>query len=110
MKESKLIKGLLAAVVIVALGAPAYATADSSNLKGKSVKVSYADLNLEKVEGAKALYRRLQQASRKVCDIRSLHTEGSLKRFAEARQCYDDTLSEAVAELDNRLLTQLHTT
>lgn len=108
MKESKLLKGLLAAIVIVALGAPAYATADASDFKGKSVKVSYADLNLEKVEGVRALYRRLQQASRQVCDIRGLHEEGSLKRVAEGRQCYEKTLSRSVAKIGNRLLTQIH--
>lgn len=109
MKESKLFKGLLAAIVVVALGAPAYATADaSSDLKGKSVKVSYADLNLEKYEGAKALYRRLQQASKQACNVRSLHEEGSLSRFNEGRQCYRETLSEAVAEIDNDLVTQIH--
>ena len=65
MKESKLAGSLLAAIIVVALGAPAIASADAkSDLQGVSVKVSYADLNLEKQEGAKALYRRLQQASR----------------------------------------------
>ncbi len=109
MKESKLFKGLLAAIVIVALGSPAYVTADaSSKLIGKSVKVSYSDLNLEKYDGAKALYRRLQQASKQACDIRSLREKGSLSRFTEDRQCYRDTLSEAVAEIDNDLVTQIH--
>ena len=109
MKESKLFKGLLAAIVLVALGAPAYATADaSSQLQGKSVKVSYGDLNLEKYEGAKALYRRLQQASKQACNVRSLREEGSLIRVAEGRQCYLDTLSKAVAEIDNELLTKIH--
>jgi UrcA family protein len=108
MKESKLFKGLLAAIVIVALGAPGYATADASGLKGKSVKVSYADLNLEKYEGAKTLYRRLQQASKQACDARPLREEGSMSRFNEGRRCYRDTLSEAVANIDNDLLTQIH--
>lgn len=109
MKESKLFKGLLATIVIVALGAPAYATVDaSSQLQGKSVKVSFADLNLEKYEGAKVLYRRLQQASRQACDVRSFREEGSLIRIAEGRRCYLDTLSKAVAEIDNELLTQIH--
>ena len=70
MKESKLFKSLLAAIVVVALSAPTIASADGKNeLKGVSVKVSYADLNLEKQEGAKALYRRLQQASKRACDV-----------------------------------------
>jgi hypothetical protein len=84
MKESKLYKSLLATIVVVALGAPAIASADAtSELQGKSVKVSYADLNMGKQEGAKTLYRRLQQ-------------------------CYNDALSEAVEELDNELLTKIH--
>lgn len=108
MKESRLFKAIFATIVIVVLGAPAYATADAGDLKGKAVKVSYADLNLEKYEDAKALYRRLQQASKQACDVRSLYEEGSLSRVAEGRQCYRDTLSEAVAEIDNDLLTEIH--
>ena len=84
MKESKLIKGLLATIIVVALGAPAIASADAkSDLAGVSVKVSYADLNLEKQEGAKALYRRLQQASRQACDVRGFQNAGSAKRIAD---------------------------
>jgi UrcA family protein len=109
MKESKIYKSLLATIVVVALGAPAIASADAtSELQGKSVKVSYADLNMGKQEGAKTLYRRLQQASKQACDVRSLQQEGSLKRLGEAKQCYNDALSEAVEELDNELLTKIH--
>ncbi len=109
MKESKLFKGFLAGIIIVALGAPAYVTAaDKSDLNGVSVKVSYGDLNLEKYEGAKALYRRLQQASRQACGLRSFSRERSLKSHTEELDCYGNALSEAVAEIDNDLLTQIH--
>jgi UrcA family protein len=109
MKETKMFKGLLATIVIVALGAPAYVTAaDKSDLKGFTVKVSYADLNLEKYEGAKALYRRLQQASKQACGVRSFREEGSLRATSEGEKCYRNTLSEAVAEIDNDLVTQIH--
>ncbi len=108
MKESKLYKGLMATIIVVALGAPAIASADAkSELQGVSVKVSYADLNLEKQEGAKALYRRLQQASRQACDVRGLDTEWT-KNMRDGRQCYQQALSEAVAEVDNELLSQIH--
>lgn len=108
MKESKLYKGLLATIIAFALGAPAIASADAnSELKGVAVKVSYADLNLEKQEGAKALYRRLQQASRQVCDVRGLDTEWA-KNMRNERQCYQQALSEAVAEVDNELVTAIH--
>jgi UrcA family protein len=109
MKESKLYKSLLATIVVVALGAPAIASADArSELQGRSVKVSYADLNLEKQEGAKALYRRLQQASKQACDVGSLHEEGSVKRLGEARQCYNSALTKAVQKVDNELVSQIH--
>ena len=108
MKESKLFRTILATIVVVALGAPAYATADANDLKGKAVKVSYADLNLEKYEGAKVLYHRLQQASKQACFVRGIYEIGSLTRFAEGRRCYRDTLTRAVAEIDSELLTQIH--
>jgi len=109
MKESKLFKGLLATIIVVALGAPAFASADAkSELKGVSIKVSYDDLNLEKQEGAKALYRRLKQASRQACDYRGMKVAGSLKRMTQTKQCYRETLTEAVVELNNELVTELH--
>ena len=78
MKESKFVKGLTAAIVVVALGAPAFASADpKSDLQGVSVKVAYGDLNLEKEAGAEALYRRLKNASKEACDVRSLKVTGS---------------------------------
>ena len=109
MKKSKLFKSLLATIVVVALGAPTVASADAKgDLKGVSVKVSYADLNLEKQEGAKALYRRLQQASRQVCDYRGLKILGSIRQLAKAQQCYREALSVAVENLDNERVTEIH--
>ena len=109
MQESKLIKSLLATVVVVALGAPAISFSDDKNeLKGVSVKVSYADLNLEKQEGARALYRRLQQASKQACDFHGSNIGGSVVRFAAMRRCYQEALSAAVEKIDNELVTNIH--
>ena len=109
MKESKLYKGLMATIIIVALGAPVIASADAgSELKGTAVKISYADLNLEKQEGAKALYRRLQQASKQACGYRRLGVAGSIQAKIEAEQCYRDALSALVEKLDSELVTQIH--
>ena len=109
VKKSKLFKGILPAIIIIALGAPTYATADaSSDLEGKSVTVSYADLNLDQYDGAKTLYRHLQQASKQACDVQSWREAGSLSLFAEGRQCYRETLSGAVGEINNDQLTQIH--
>jgi len=109
MKESKLFKGLLATIIVFALGAPTIASAgDKSELQGVSVKVSYADLNLEKQEGAKALYRRLRQASKQACDYRGLKVAGSIRQAVETQRCYHKALTEAVADLDNEMVTELH--
>ena len=109
MKESNLLKGIPAILAVFALGAPALAVADAtSGLKGASVKVSYGDLDLEKSEGARILYRRLQQASKQVCDAQGPGDNRSAQDAYEARRCYKDALSDAVAKIDNDLLTQLH--
>ena len=109
MKESKLNSGLLAAIAAVALAAPAIAIADAkSELQGVSVKVSYADLNLEKRQGAETLYRRLVNASKQACDMHGLRNAGSVRRITEQKQCFRESLAAAVEELDNVHLTQLH--
>jgi UrcA family protein len=109
MKKSKLFKSLLTSIIVITLSAPAIGLADAkSELKGKSVKVTFADLDLTKQEGAKALYRRLQQASKQACDVRGLKVEGTLKRISEARQCYREALTGAVEKVDSKLVTQIH--
>jgi UrcA family protein len=109
MKELKLYKSLLTVAVIVALGVPTIASAgDRSDLKGVSVKVSYADLNATTEKDALSLYRRLKQASKQVCDYRRLSIAGSAKRMAEMNQCYREALSAAVRQVDNELVTNIH--
>ena len=109
MKESKLFRSLLAIVIVVALGAPTFAsTGAKSDPQGVSVKVSFADLNLEKQEGAKVLYRRLQHASKQACGFRELKVGGSLNRMSEAQRCYREALSAAVEKIDSDLVTQIH--
>ncbi len=109
MKESKLMRGLIAAVVFIALSAPAIASVTpEGHLKGKSVKVTYADLNLEKEAGAKVLYRRLQQASKQACGVEKVRTAGSIRVLAEMQRCYKKTLTAVVKKIDSAELTKIH--
>ena len=109
MKESKLFKSLLATSFVVALGAPAIASAGNMNeVEDVLIRVSYADLNVEKERGAQTLYRRLKQASKKVCDYRGLNITGSVGRLMETRRCYREALSAAVEKIDNEMVTNLH--
>ena len=114
MKESKLFKSLVATFVVVVLGGPALVLADTpSYVQDAKAIVSYADLNLENEEGLRELYQRLQYASKEICIIiASSNTAESIiinsSRRRATRQCYRDTLSNAVDNFDNEDLTRLH--
>jgi len=105
---SKLLKSLVATFMIFALGAPAIASA-SDSLEGTAVKVSFADLNIEKAAGAKALYHRLQSAAKEACGVESLKNEGSVKQIAQSRSCYRKALDSAVAKIGNENVSNIHT-
>ena len=106
MKESKFVKGVVATVAVIAFSVPAISSADE--LKGRSEKVSYADLDVQKEEGAAVLYRRLQQASKRVCGVDANMSAGSVREMSYKRQCYRDTLDRSVAKADNPALTAVH--
>ncbi len=113
MKDSKLFKGLVATLVVFVLCGPVVVLADTANyFKDAKATVSYADLNLEDEEGVRALYRRLQYASKTVCTLASPKIAGSyivkLSRQQATRQCYRETLFNAVDKFDNEDLTRIH--
>ena len=109
MNESKLFKGVIAAVVVVAFSLPASAFADSAaKLNGATEKVRYSDLNVEKQAGAEQLYRRLQLASKRVCGVESLKVAGSIRAVSQSRRCYREALDAAVAKMDNATLIKIH--
>lgn len=109
MKESKLIRSLLTAVVIAVLAAPTITCAgDRNDLKGVSMKVSYADLKVNNEKDAKVLYRRLKQASKYVCEYRRLNVAGSVGRMADLERCYAQALAAAVDQIDNDWVTNIH--
>jgi len=107
MKESKLIKGVITAVAVVTFCLPAIASADSG-IKGKSEKVSFSDLNVSKQEGAEQLYSRIQQASKRVCDVEPLSVSRSVKELSQSMRCYRQTVNATVAKIDSGALTAIH--
>jgi UrcA family protein len=106
MKESKLVKGVVATVAVIAFSLPAIASAD--DLAGRSEKVTYSDLNVEKEAGAQSLCRRIQQAAKRVCGVESLKVAGNLRQLSQQKNCYRDALDATVAKIDNAALTELH--
>ncbi len=113
MKESKLLKSLVATFVVIVLSGPAVVQAAgtiSYNDDGNAV-VSYADLNLESEEGVRVLYRRLQRASRELCSATPPQVAGRVPKIylqQETRQCFREALSNAVDKFDNEDLTHIH--
>ena len=115
MKESKLFKSLVAISVVIVFSGPVGVLASTPNYIQANITVSYADLNLENEEGVRVLYQRLQRATNKVCSTRLLEIPGSLSvslqsgTKQEIRQCYRESLSNAVEKIDNVILTRIHT-
>lgn len=104
----KLIVVGTSALLILGFGTKAIAASPSQFYDGE-ISVSFSDLNIDNVEGAKVLYTRLQQASATVCNVDSYRELGSLSRVAQAEQCYRETLSKAVAKIDSATLKKIHT-
>ncbi len=106
MKTIKLKSVVLASLAVLAM--PTLALASSPGYDNKAMKVAYDDLNIHSEAGAKKLYTRLQRASAKVCEVRSLTESGSLRRYAETQACFDDVLSTAVAKVGSKELAEIH--
>ena len=106
MKKSKIVKGVVATVAVVAFSLPAIASAEDFN--GRAEKVTYSELNVDKEAGAQALYRRLQQASKRVCGVESIKNAGGIREISQQQRCYRNTLDEAVAKINNATLTGIH--
>ena len=106
MKASKLFKGLMVTTIAIILGGPTVALACTAyELYGDVHKhVSYSDLNLESADGVQELYERLQNASRKACNVTSPMSSGTLAW----RSCYRDTLSDTVDAFGNEDLSKVH--
>jgi UrcA family protein len=71
-----------------------------------SVKVSFADLNLDSQAGAATLYRRIQNAARQVCSPDP--GDRAIQRYRDWKSCYDTAVGNAVGKVNSPLLSALH--
>ena len=81
---------------------------DSLGIERLSKNVSYGDLNLNNEEGVAVLYRRLQNASAEVCNVRRAWQRKCTSCMRDAKECYEDALSKAVDAVGSDLLLALH--
>ena len=98
--------GLVGALLFTA--SPGHAAHPQAGVTDISTSVLLADLNLSSDAGVEVLYRRLQQAARKVCGSQNLHVAGSLGALKSNRRCVDTSLDRAVAEIGHEALAKRH--
>ena len=94
-------------VATLALPLATYAAAPG-HFDDVSVKVFYADLNIENEAGAKKLYTRLRNAAEQVCGLELQIKPGLPTAYSQAKECYRQALDKAVAEIDHDQLSRIH--
>jgi UrcA family protein len=101
--KARIAGGLLGVTCFSALmGNVAAATLD--DVRPKQV-VSFADLNISRLEGIAQLYRRIQNAGRQVC---APYSERDLGQVARSHVCLEQAISGAVSSLNIQALTSYH--
>ena len=95
-----------AAIIFTALsGITGISNANLSHVDIASIRVSYADLNLNQAEEAATLYGRLRRAAAQICDD---FTRKSLNDMVVAKECKEFALDRAIQEVGNQQLTTIH--
>lgn len=74
-----------------------------------AVTVKYADLNIHNEAGARVLYERLKSATEEVCGLSTYDKSRSSSQYQHAKECFEDTLTQAVDEIDSVALSSIHT-
>lgn len=79
--------------------------ADWSHEVQRSVKVSFADLNLANRQGAVTLYTRIRNAARSVCGPVDLALPADREGW---KKCVNDAIASAVAKVGDANLMDYH--
>lgn len=106
MRLPRLAAGLLL-TTLVSVTASASGTPPGSD-DADVIRVSYADLDIDKEQGAAKLYSRFKNAAREFCGVDYIHIYRELGYTQKARECYAATLDELVSKTDSELVKALH--
>jgi UrcA family protein len=87
----------------IALGA-LQMTAQAADDALPSRRVSYADLDISKPAGAKALYNRIVRAANEVCAFNAFSSLGTNQKVSA---CVDHAIDKAVKDVDSPALSAL---
>ncbi len=100
----ELVAGILTAGLVMVLGSAAIVKAASPEEVPPSVTVRYDDLNLATERGTHALYARIVEAARKICEPRDADALGRLA----VSFCQQQATARAIQAVDNPRLTALY--
>jgi UrcA family protein len=92
-------------LVLALAGSIATASARTAE-PGPSTTVRFADLNVQSSEGVRILYARIRGAAEALCGPR--WSVWDARRMWEWKECYDGTIEDAVARVNQPMLTDLH--
>ena len=98
---------VICAAVIAGYGAAAGSLSDGQSAVNASPTyvVRFQDLDLSKIDGAKALYGRLRHAADVVC---ASFESRAMGLSAKHRDCVDKAIGAAVASVNRPLVSQYH--
>ena len=105
MTISKDLKPVGALLVIIVAALSLAAPSVAGNLTGPDVTVRYPDLNIEAVEGATALLKRITVAATKVC---APLYHGSLASRANLDRCRQKLTAAAVTKVNHPVLAAVY--
>jgi UrcA family protein len=109
--KAALTKSALALTLTTAIAWTA-APAHADRIEGVTVssaptlRVSYAELDINKPRGLEVLYGRIQRAAKIVCGYDFSPQE--LARARQAKACYNDAIDDAVRQINRPTLTAFH--
>jgi UrcA family protein len=92
-------------LVACAAGVTQVALADTTDSVTLSRQVNYSDLDVSHAAGVKSLYHRLVLAANSVCEP---FDGAALKNVELHRDCVQQSLTKAVASVNNPLLTSYY--
>lgn len=91
---------IIGALTLYAISPNSLAAAVTDGARQETVK--FGDLDVTRLAGAQELYRRIEHAAREVCDP---YVPGRYVVSVRYRDCMDQAIGRAVADVDAPLLT-----
>ena len=108
-------KHILDPILCLILSVPVVATAvvNKNTTQNETMKITVSDLDLSREEGILTLYQRLKDGVSKICGAEETIVTGSRIKSLQVekhfKKCTSAALNKAVKNINNKMLTNLHT-